>query len=129
MWFFYGTQNGLRIKSWGRPSNGFVLGVDFRQVVMNNVQNPIVRDQNYCPGNEGCPNQNSGVKISRVTYKDIKGSSASPVAIKFDCSAMSPCRSIGLHDIKLTYQNKPADSFCRKIRGMAWGVVTPPSCL
>lgn len=54
---FNGTQNGLRIKSWGRPSNGFVKGVIFKQVVMKNVQNPIVIDQNYCPRNEGCPNQ------------------------------------------------------------------------
>ncbi|ONH94861.1 hypothetical protein PRUPE_7G036000 [Prunus persica] len=46
---FKGTQNGLRIKSWARPSNGFVQGVQFLDVAMFNVQNPIVIDQNYCP--------------------------------------------------------------------------------
>ncbi|XP_031252116.1 polygalacturonase-like [Pistacia vera] len=46
---FIGTQNGLRIKSWARPSNGFVQGIRFIDAVMRNVQNPIIIDQNYCP--------------------------------------------------------------------------------
>lgn len=54
---FTGSQNGLRIKSWGRPSNGFVRGVLFQHAVMFNVQNPIIIDQNYCPDNKGCPGQ------------------------------------------------------------------------
>ncbi|KAK9146172.1 hypothetical protein Sjap_006075 [Stephania japonica] len=126
---FSGTQNGLRIKSWGRPSNGYVKGVVFKQVVMNDVQNPILIDQNYCPRNEGCPNQNSGIKISGITYTDIKGTSASRVAMKFDCSDTSPCMDIGLQDIELTYQKQPAQSFCKNVRGMTLGVVNPPSCL
>lgn len=51
---FTGTQNGLRIKSWARPSNGFVQGIRFIGAVMQNVQNPIVIDQNYCPHNLKC---------------------------------------------------------------------------
>lgn len=54
---FTGTQNGLRIKSWGRPSNGFARDILFQHAVMNNVQNPIVIDQNYCPGEKNCPGQ------------------------------------------------------------------------
>ena len=54
---FIGTQNGLRIKSWGRPSNGFVRNVLFQHAVMTSVQNPIVIDQNYCPGSRNCPGQ------------------------------------------------------------------------
>ena len=54
---FKGTQNGLRIKSWARPSSGFVQGVLFLDVEMLNVQNPIVIDQNYCPHNLNCPGQ------------------------------------------------------------------------
>lgn len=54
---FIGTQNGLRIKSWGRPSNGFVRNVLFQHAAMTNVQNPIVIDQNYCPDNINCPGQ------------------------------------------------------------------------
>jgi len=54
---FTGTQNGLRIKTWGRPNSGYVSGVTFQHAVMKNVQNPIVVDQNYCPGDVNCPNQ------------------------------------------------------------------------
>ncbi|KAB2620736.1 hypothetical protein D8674_037716 [Pyrus ussuriensis x Pyrus communis] len=54
---FKGGQNGLRIKSWARPSHGFVQGVQFLDAVMLNVQNPIVIDQNYCPHNLNCPGQ------------------------------------------------------------------------
>lgn len=54
---FTGTQNGVRIKSWGRPSNGFARNILFQDVIMNNAQNPIVIDQNYCPGDDDCPGQ------------------------------------------------------------------------
>lgn len=54
---FTGTTNGLRIKSWARPSTGFVKTVRFMNVVMRNVANPIVIDQHYCPNNVNCPNQ------------------------------------------------------------------------
>ncbi|OVA14951.1 Glycoside hydrolase [Macleaya cordata] len=128
---FTGTQNGLRIKSWGRPSDGFVRGVVFKQALMNNVQNPIVIDQNYCPRNEGCPGQNSGIQISQVTFANIKGTSATQVAMKFDCSKTSPCKGINVEDIKLTYhQNQePAESFCQNALGVTRGPVFPPSCL
>ena len=54
---FSRTQNGVRIKAWGRPSNGFVKNILFQHIVMDNVQNPIVIDQNYCPSHKGCPGQ------------------------------------------------------------------------
>ena len=52
-----GTQNGVRIKSWGRPSNSYVKNVLFKAIKMDVVQNPIIIDQNYCPNNIGCPGQ------------------------------------------------------------------------
>lgn len=54
---FKGTQNGLRVKAWAKPSNGFVNDVLFQNAIMDNVQNPIVIDQKYCPGSKNCPNQ------------------------------------------------------------------------
>ncbi|ESW06331.1 hypothetical protein PHAVU_010G039000 [Phaseolus vulgaris] len=64
---FAGTENGVRIKSWGRPSNGFARNILFQHVTMLNVQNPIVIDQNYCPHQNNCPGQVSGVEITNVT--------------------------------------------------------------
>ncbi|XP_068648428.1 polygalacturonase-like [Aristolochia californica] len=122
---FTGTENGLRIKSWGRASNGFVQGVIFQDAIMNNVDNPIIIDQNYCPGNHGCPDQSSGVKISGVSYNDIRGTSGTEVALKLDCSGSNPCTGIGLENIKLTYQNRPAESSCRNVHGTTRGLVVP----
>lgn len=54
---FRGTQNGLRIKTWARPSNGFVKGVLFQHSVMMNARYPILIDQEYCPDQKNCPGQ------------------------------------------------------------------------
>ncbi|OAY45590.1 polygalacturonase [Manihot esculenta] len=126
---FTGTQNGLRIKSWARPSNGFVRNIRFQDAVMKNVQNPIIIDQNYCPNNINCPNQGSGIKVSDVAYHGIWGSSATPVAVKFDCSRKSPCTGIYLGDVNLTYRNQPSEASCKNADGVAIGFVQPSSCL
>ncbi|MBA0665072.1 hypothetical protein Goklo_004987, partial [Gossypium klotzschianum] len=114
---FSNTQNGLRIKSWARPSNGYVQGVRFIDSVMRNVQNPIMIDQNYCPRNENCPGQVSGIKINDIVYEDIRGTSSTPIAIKFDCSDKNPCTGIKLQNVNLTYLNKAAQSFCSNVVG------------
>ncbi|KAJ7950665.1 Polygalacturonase-like [Quillaja saponaria] len=126
---FANTQNGFRIKSWGRPSNGFARNILFQHAVMVNVQNPIVIDQNYCPGNKGCPGQVSGVKVSNVIYQDIHGTSATQVAVKFDCSSKFPCSGIRLENVKLTFKNQPAQVSCNHAGGRAAGLVQPDSCL
>ncbi|KAF3774152.1 Polygalacturonase [Nymphaea thermarum] len=54
---FTGSTNGLRIKSWARSSTGFAKGIVFDGATMNNVANPIIIDQHYCPHNQGCSNQ------------------------------------------------------------------------
>ncbi|CAL4975206.1 unnamed protein product [Urochloa decumbens] len=129
---FVGTENGLRIKTWGRAAveGAYVRGVVFEHVTMRGgVRNPIVIDQNYCP-NHKCPHQSSAVKISDVRYTDIRGSSASQVAVRFDCSATNPCSGIGLQDIRLTLDGgKPAEATCQHADGTASGYVEPPSCL
>ncbi|KAK9159398.1 hypothetical protein Syun_005739 [Stephania yunnanensis] len=125
---FRGTTNGLRIKAWGRPSKGFVRNVLFQHAYMSNVENPIVIDQNYCP-HDHCPHEGSGVAISHVTYEDIRGTSATQVAVKFDCSPRNPCTGIRLMDVKLSYNgNHAALSSCSHADGTAYGFVIPASC-
>ncbi|KAH6756046.1 Pectin lyase-like superfamily protein [Perilla frutescens var. hirtella] len=127
---FSGSDNGLRIKTWARPSKGFVRNVSYRNIVMKNVDNPIIIDQNYCPNNQGCPSQGSGIKISQVTYQNIVGTSATQVAMRFDCSHTNPCSGIKLRDIKLTYLKKTkAQSFCKNVAGSSGGVIMPENCL
>ncbi|XP_027166793.1 polygalacturonase-like [Coffea eugenioides] len=126
---FRNTQNGARIKSWGRPSKGFVKDVLFQHASMINVQNPILIDQNYCPDNINCPGQVSGIKINDVTYQDIHGTSPTEIAVKFDCSKKNPCSGIRLEDVKLTYKNQPAKTSCANAAGTKLGLLGTNSCL
>ncbi|XP_076895566.1 polygalacturonase-like [Bidens hawaiensis] len=127
---FKGTKNGFRIKAWARPSNGFVNGVLFQNAIMTSVQNPIVIDQNYCPGNKNCPHQVSGVRISNVKYQDVHGTSATKVAVRFDCSKKYPCRGITMQDVNLSFKNQlQASAYCVNAAGKSSGVMKPTSCL
>ncbi|KAL8103623.1 polygalacturonase-like [Apium graveolens] len=126
---FTGTENGVRIKTWARPSHGFVKGVLFQHLQMVNVQNPIIIDQNYCPGEKNCPHQASDIKISGVTYEDIHGTSATEVGVKLDCSKAYPCDRIRLEDVKLTYKNKPVEAICTNVGGKLLASADDNSCL
>ncbi|CAJ1975627.1 unnamed protein product [Sphenostylis stenocarpa] len=89
------TQNGVRIKSWARPSHGYAKDIS------------------------------SGVKMIKVLYENIKGTSASREAINFDCSKSNPCQGIKLHDINLVYNKETATSTCTNALGISSGVVIP----
>ncbi|KAL2922468.1 Polygalacturonase [Bienertia sinuspersici] len=125
---FHKTTNGVRIKSWARPSTSFVRGVTFRNLIMYNVYNPIIIDQKYCPNNQ-CPHQNSGVEISNVKYINIRGTSRTKEAIIFTCSPSNPCTGISLEDIRLSFGTKPATTTCSYVHGTSRGVVIPRSCI
>lgn len=43
-----GTQNGVRIKTIS-GGTGVAKGITFENIQMNNVGNPIIIDQYYCP--------------------------------------------------------------------------------
>ncbi|EPS57665.1 polygalacturonase 5, partial [Genlisea aurea] len=125
---FTGTENGVRVKTWARPTNGFVDGVKFQDALMVNVDNPIIIDQHYCPNNEDCPRQVSGVRIKNVRYENIYGTSANQVAIKLNCSKKFPCSGIELDDVNLTYGQKPAVASCANAVGKNSGNVVPDGC-
>jgi polygalacturonase len=55
--WFTGTTNGFRIKTWGTSKRGFVSGITFVDSTMIGVHNPIIIDQNYCPGKKWCTNR------------------------------------------------------------------------
>ncbi|CAN0893003.1 Probable polygalacturonase At1g80170 [Linum grandiflorum] len=50
------TTNGLRIKTW-QGGHGYVRGIRYENVQMENVANPIIIDQFYCDSPKSCQNQ------------------------------------------------------------------------
>lgn len=46
---FKGTTNGVRIKTWAPSSPSIAKNFTFDYIFMDDVQNPIIIDQQYCP--------------------------------------------------------------------------------
>ncbi|WVZ79417.1 hypothetical protein U9M48_026997 [Paspalum notatum var. saurae] len=128
-----GTTNGVRIKTWrggSRPTA--VSGLVFQDIVMSRVRNPIIIDQEYCPYASCREQRPSAVRISDVKFINIRGVSATQVAVKLSCSEASPCSRLELRDIDLRYVKRGVDtqSQCAHVAGgVAGGKLVPPSCM
>ncbi|XP_078435793.1 polygalacturonase-like [Wolffia australiana] len=123
-----GSTNGVRIKTW-QGGKGYAKNITFRNVVMDNVKNPIIIDQNYCDSAVPCREQKSAVAVSNVAYKNIKGTTANKVAMEFDCSHTVPCRGITLEDVNLvTASGVAAMGFCKNVYISKSGTVVPSTC-
>ncbi|XXG58562.1 hypothetical protein AAC387_Pa04g0846 [Persea americana] len=125
------TLNGIRIKSWGNsPSASSVSNVTFENITFKNVNNPIIIDQEYCPGG-ACANEvPSKVQISDVTFRNIQGTSASEVGVTLLCSKGLPCKNVKLQDINITPSKgaAPLTSTCSNIKALYMGTQVPPPC-
>ncbi|KAK2654415.1 hypothetical protein Ddye_014271 [Dipteronia dyeriana] len=128
---FSNTDNGVRIKTWPASSEGSVTDVIYEDIVMNNVNNPIIIDQVYCPAGQCNAKLPSKVKISNVSFKNIRGTSATPVAVKLECSSGIPCEGVEVADIGLKYTGKEAPaalSECNHVQPKVSGKNSLPIC-
>ncbi|KAL6009143.1 hypothetical protein ACLOJK_022372 [Asimina triloba] len=125
------TTNGLRIKTWQDSAVLSASRFTFEDVVMDNVYNPIIIDQEYCPFASCAAKSPSRVKISEVSFRNIRGSSASEVAVNLLCSKGVPCQNVRLENINLEYNGVggPAKASCSSVKGISSGPQNPPSCL
>ncbi|EFJ19226.1 hypothetical protein SELMODRAFT_111266 [Selaginella moellendorffii] len=126
------TKYGLRIKTW-QGGQGFASNFSYYNVVMMNVLQPIIIDQYYCDGNSSfsCGTEElDAVKVSNVSYSNIMGTSASSVALRFQCSLGNPCYNLVLENVFLNLSNGSTPSaFCLNAFGQNKGLVVPNSCL
>jgi polygalacturonase len=125
----YGTTNGARIKTW-QGGSGFAKDIIFQNIIMDNVQNPIIIDQNYCDSAKPCKNQESAVEISNIVFKNIRGTTTSKDAIKLSCSKNAPCSGITLENIELKLEggNGDTESTCQNAKWTESGNVVPSPC-
>ncbi|KAI5341683.1 hypothetical protein L3X38_009558 [Prunus dulcis] len=125
------TENGVRIKTFpDSPSPSTASGIHYEDIIMVNVSNPILIDQLYCPYTQCEQKPPSKVKISNVSFKNIKGSSFTPLAVKLVCTMGIPCENEELTDTDLTYGgNKgPLTSMCSNVKPTITGVTKALGC-
>ncbi|KAK7327693.1 hypothetical protein VNO77_21781 [Canavalia gladiata] len=122
------TDNGIRIKAWpNTPIKVTVTDMLVEDVVMDNVKFPIIIDQEYCPYNL-CTRQNpSQVKISKISFKNIRGTSATRDGVTLMCSSGTPCEGIELSDINLRFKGAVATTKCSNVKPTITGKVVPCS--
>ncbi|KAG8386715.1 hypothetical protein BUALT_Bualt03G0177800 [Buddleja alternifolia] len=126
---FIGSDNGVRIKTWAPSLYSVASNISFQDITMQNVKNPIVIDQQYCPLPH-CLVGESAVQIENVTFKNIRGISSTKVAVNIQCSGARPCRNVKLININLGYNGTgPSMSMCSHVKGLSYGTQVPAGCL
>ncbi|KAJ1415575.1 Pectin lyase fold/virulence factor [Sesbania bispinosa] len=115
------TDNGVRIKTWpSSPGRTPITDMHFEDIIMVDVLNPVIIDQEYCPWNQ-CSKQ-----ISKVTFKNIKGTSKSKEAVILNCSKGVPCEDVELSDVSLTFNGAPTTAKCVNVKPVIRG--NAPKC-
>ncbi|KAL4181263.1 hypothetical protein AMTRI_Chr12g270380 [Amborella trichopoda] len=113
------NTNDLKIKTWAGSASSSASKFTYEDIVMNNVANPIIIDQQYCPYTSCSQKGPSRVKIIDISFKDIRGTSTSKIAVNLLCS------------IKLEYngQGEASTASCTNVKGISAGVQIPRTCI
>ncbi|XP_010248093.1 PREDICTED: exopolygalacturonase-like, partial [Nelumbo nucifera] len=119
------TDNGVRIKSWPDSKPGSASDISFENIVMNDVGNPVIIDQAYCPYG-GCSQAPSRVKLSNIKIAGIKGTSSTQEAVKIFCSPALPCENVEIGDINLAFSGGAATCTCANTKPTLTGTQVPP---
>ncbi|MBA0845080.1 hypothetical protein Goarm_022803, partial [Gossypium armourianum] len=73
--------------------------------------------------------EESKVKLSNICFKNIRGTSALPEAVKFICNSSSPCQNVELADIDIKHTGaKPATSQCLNVKPITSGKLNLTPC-
>ncbi|PIN24151.1 Polygalacturonase [Handroanthus impetiginosus] len=121
-----GTTNGARIKTYHESPQINATSIVFQDIVMNQVQHPIIIDQHY--DSKKRPQQSS-VKISDARFINIKGTTVSPIPVILNCSSTFPCEGIELEQIDLVPFGTigPLKSECSNAQIILKGNLNPPA--
>ncbi|KAK8572881.1 hypothetical protein V6N13_048440 [Hibiscus sabdariffa] len=120
--------------------SGFARNISFEQILFDNVQNPIIINQFYEDKvkfrSYGIWHKAAGsIKVSDLTYSDLRGTSASEQAIKLDCDNVVGCSNIVMSNIDITPSGGGGDGgpkiqgWCNNAHGTAFHVKPEVPCL
>ncbi|KAG5625919.1 hypothetical protein H5410_011137 [Solanum commersonii] len=121
------SDNGVRIKTW-QGGFGTVSNINFNNIRMESVRNPIILDQYYC-NTKNCANQTSAVYISDVIYSNIKGTyDVRSPPMHLACSNSVPCTNLTFLDVELypAQGQKILEPFCWNAYGALMTLTIPP---
>lgn len=71
------------------------------------------------------------MKLSKISFKNIYGTSAGPDTVKIDCSKSFPCENVEISDIDIKYVGKTpatATSTCNNVKPIISGKQIPKIC-
>ncbi|KZV88954.1 pectin lyase-like protein, partial [Exidia glandulosa HHB12029] len=117
------AQNGARIKVWAGPGvgSGRVNNVTYENVVVNNVDNPLIFDQCYMTSAEVCAAVPSRVDLTNIFIRNITGTSSGKeksVVADLNCSPGAICDEIYVDDFAVVPPAKfmPGSTICNNLR-------------
>ncbi|KAI3975716.1 hypothetical protein MKX01_023142 [Papaver californicum] len=131
-----GPGHGISVGSLGEyPNEEDVVGLiapsppsiannfTFEHVIMDNVHNPIIIDQDYCPPGSCSHQSPSQVHIRDLSFKDIWGTSGIKLAVDLSYSSEVSCRNVKLENIHLTFKgnSRYSTSSCSNVHGTSYG--------
>ena len=68
----------------------------------------------------------SKIKISKVSFKNIQGTSATQEGVILICSSGVPCDTVELNNVDLTFNGAPATAKCANVKPSMTGKT--PTC-
>ncbi|KAL3633603.1 hypothetical protein CASFOL_022365 [Castilleja foliolosa] len=129
---FKNTQNGVRVKTWpSAPATLKVTGLVFEDLIMDNVSNPVIIDQEYCPWNLCNKDKPSLIQISDVKIKNIRGTCNTAEAVTFACSSSHPCKNVEVGDVDIQFVGTigKITTICNNVQPALLGIQIPPLCV
>ncbi|CAO2203610.1 unnamed protein product [Urochloa humidicola] len=128
------TTNGVRIKSYEDAESVLTASnLTFENIKMEEVANPIIINQYYCP-EKVCPGKQSNsslVSVKDVRFRNITGTSSTPEAVTLICSDKQPCSGVELIDVNVEYagKNNKTMAVCSNAKGTSKGSLEALACL
>ncbi|KAG1442294.1 hypothetical protein G6F56_011124 [Rhizopus delemar] len=113
-------QNGVRVKTWP-GGKGSVSDVIYRNVQLNNVENPVIVTTHYCDKNQMSyctKNADTSLAISGVTFDNISGSvTGKKPIVSIDCSTKTPCTNFSLKNVNIKKASATPKNVCTNLTG------------
>jgi len=117
------TQNGVRVKVFAGPGvgSGMVNRVTYENIVVENVDNPLIFDQCYETSAAACAAVPSRVGLTNIFLKNITGTSSGAeqsVVADLECSPGAVCTNIVLDDFHVVPppQFSPGTTICQNFQ-------------